>query len=112
VKSEARDFPQTLTAEMLCGDLSGVHCTRLHPASTWPQPHKYFLQLSPIFAFISLFINRGAFAVQSGPTFLLRCGATTLLRSGVGEGPKEPDPDTPPLVRVLFGARRAPFGNH
>jgi hypothetical protein len=31
----------------------------------------------------------------------VREGQESLLRSGGGEGPKEPDPDTPPLLRVL-----------
>ena len=36
----------------------------------------------------------------------------SLLRSGGWEGPKEPDPDTPPLLRVLPstpGTRQFPF---
>jgi hypothetical protein len=49
------------------------------------------------------------FAVIGASSFQRPGRAKTLLRSGGRWGPKEPDPDTPPLGRVLFSACGKPF---
>jgi hypothetical protein len=51
-------------------------------------------------------------ALMGAPSVQSCGGAKALLRSGGRWGPKESDPDNPPLGRVLFSALRAQFVIH